>query len=241
MSCPNYPAVTLQQATDLVVRAANDLSQVINGLATGEVELCDGDVIPTLRKALLDNFYFLPAIPYVQGTTNEVYNQLYIYEDYLIYSPAATASNPITLVEFPLSSGDWQVFSGTGQTISFSPREVGDGVTDTFSSPSTEYSEERNFIVTQDGVRQRPIDDYTVDSSGNIVFVEAPEEGVNIDIMYFNRIVITSTISTGFVATPNSSTDSGELGQWSVDNSYTYYYVGDGITHEWKRVALSSW
>lgn len=204
MACPTYPAITLQQATDLIISASSDIHDVINGLSTEEITLCDGSTIPTLRKALIDNFYFLPAIPYAEGVDNTVYNQLFNYNDLLIYSPAATIDNPISSPEFPLETGNWVIFSNVGQSIEIAPRQIGDGTTITFESTTTESNNPQVFLVSLDGTKQRPVTDYNVDSAGNIVFQEAPEEGVVVDIVEFKNVIIgRPNASDGIVAIPS--------------------------------------
>lgn len=66
------------------------------------------------------------------------------------------------------------------------PRQQGDGSTTVFSAPpSTQFSASA-FFVHLDGVTQRPVTDYSIDTSGNCVFVEAPELNVDIDITFFS-------------------------------------------------------
>ena len=54
---PTYPATSLEQGVDLVIFSSNQLHDVINGSATESIETESG-LIPTLRKALVDNFFF---------------------------------------------------------------------------------------------------------------------------------------------------------------------------------------
>jgi hypothetical protein len=64
-------------------------------------------------------------------------------------------------------------------------RATGDGVTTTYDSPASALQLATSFFVFLDGVRQRPTTDYSVDASGNIVFVTAPSSGVLVDITFF--------------------------------------------------------
>lgn len=73
------------------------------------------------------------------------------------------------------------------------PRQIGDGVTTTFSTPVTGKAgiTSNGFFVYLDGVAQRPNIDYTISGvDGNITFIEndapvAPNNGVKVDITYF--------------------------------------------------------
>ena len=58
---PQYPATSFDQAVDLTIFSSNQLGDVINGDAISVVNTESGD-IPTLRKALVDNFYFKNGI-----------------------------------------------------------------------------------------------------------------------------------------------------------------------------------
>jgi len=43
------------------------------------------------------------------------------------------------------------------------------------------------------------------------------------------------------VAVPSTATSDGKVGNWAADTSYLYIYTGDGTTHTWRRVAISTW
>jgi hypothetical protein len=43
------------------------------------------------------------------------------------------------------------------------------------------------------------------------------------------------------VAVPATATDVGAVGDYAVDASFAYYYIGDGTTHAWVRAAVASW
>ncbi len=43
------------------------------------------------------------------------------------------------------------------------------------------------------------------------------------------------------VSVPANATSLGQPGQWAADTSYLYIYTGDGSTHSWRRVGISSW
>ncbi|CAH9013157.1 putative phage tailspike protein [Vibrio phage 409E50-1] len=69
-----------------------------------------------------------------------------------------------------------------------SPRQQGDGVTTVFPTVVTSQRPTQSYSVNLDGVTQRPQTDYTADTNGNVVFSEAPEVGVDIDITVFEPV-----------------------------------------------------
>lgn len=112
---PQYPATSFDQAVDLTIYSSNQLGDVINGDATSVVSTESGD-IPTLRKALVDNFYFKNPIQWNPGNTNTVFNQLYVYDTDNInkgwyYAPTATATNPILMGDTPVGDANWKLYS----------------------------------------------------------------------------------------------------------------------------------
>ena len=72
------------------------------------------------------------------------------------------------------------------------PRQIGDGATVLFSTPAVAFQQASSFFVSLDGVSQRPLSDYTIDTSGNCVFVEAPELKVAIDITWFEPVILST-------------------------------------------------
>lgn len=69
------------------------------------------------------------------------------------------------------------------------PRQVGDGTTTTFSAPHTIVIEPQGLYANIDGLKQRPVTDYTTANIGQIVFDEAPPRGAEIDITWFAPLV----------------------------------------------------
>jgi len=65
------------------------------------------------------------------------------------------------------------------------PRQQGDGTTTLFATPATTMETVSSFFIHLDGVAQRPIIDYSINATGQCLFVEAPEEKVDIDITFF--------------------------------------------------------
>lgn len=107
---PTYPATSLEQGVDLVIFSSNQIHDIINGSATESIDTESG-LIPTLRKALVDNFYFKSPIAWAQGTNETVFNQLRFYQNGILsgyyYAPAATLVNPIPMQGTPVGDNNW--------------------------------------------------------------------------------------------------------------------------------------
>ena len=104
-----------ENAVDQVIIDSERLHNVVNGSAVEEVVTEDGSLIPTIRKAMLDNIYFkTPPLPWSAGAICTVFNQLYAFKSVAgtqwFYAPGASANNPVRLPEDPTQSGDWKLF-----------------------------------------------------------------------------------------------------------------------------------
>ena len=114
-SFPTYPATTFEQAVELAIFSSNQLHNIINADPLSTVETEDGD-IPSVRKALIDNLYFItPAITWAEGTSVTVFNQLYKFSGgttgtALWYAPTATTTNPITMGSSPEDDANWKIY-----------------------------------------------------------------------------------------------------------------------------------
>lgn len=105
-------ALTYQQAIEQTITGAEQFHEIINGSATSEVVVEDGSKIPSVRKALLDNFYFKDPIPWQQGQNETVFNQLRQFTDgSWWYAPTATATNIITMGVSPVGDSLWKNYS----------------------------------------------------------------------------------------------------------------------------------
>lgn len=111
---PQNPAASFPQAVDLAIFSSNQIAKVINGSAT-EVVTTEGGEIPTVRKALVDNFYFKSPEDWSAGTTETVFNQLRLYSNSSIsgwyYAPAATSLNPILMNTTPVGDPNWVMYT----------------------------------------------------------------------------------------------------------------------------------
>lgn len=107
---PTYPATSLEQGVDLVIFSSNQLHDVINGSATESIETESG-LIPTLRKALMDNFFFKSPIEWSEGSNETTFNQLRYFKNGILsgyyYAPAATLVNPIPMQGTPVGDNNW--------------------------------------------------------------------------------------------------------------------------------------
>lgn len=104
------------KAIDQIIVDAARLHTVVNGTGTDQATTEDGSLIPSVRKALLDNFYFkVPVLPWRNGQSVTVFNQLYSFtdEDGVIswwYAPGATTSSPAIMTDSPYNNVKFKIF-----------------------------------------------------------------------------------------------------------------------------------
>lgn len=104
-------SLTYNQAVEQTITAGEQIHQIVNGTATTEVTVEDGSKVPSIRKALLDNFYFKDPIAWQVGQTENVFNQLRQFTDgSWWYAPSATASNPISMGNTPVGDPLWEIY-----------------------------------------------------------------------------------------------------------------------------------
>ncbi len=104
-------SLTYSQAVEQTIAAGEQIHQIVNGTATTEVTVEDGSKVPSIRKALLDNFYFKDPIAWQVGQTENVFNQLRQFTDgSWWYAPSATASNPIFMGSTPVGNPLWKIY-----------------------------------------------------------------------------------------------------------------------------------
>lgn len=102
-----YPATNFEEAVSNTITSSDQLHQVINGSVTDTVTTDSGE-IPSVRKALTDNMYFVEAIPWAQGSNETVFNQLRTFTDNAVYwAPTATVSNPVPMGATPVGDSNW--------------------------------------------------------------------------------------------------------------------------------------
>lgn len=162
---PVYPATTFTQAVELTIFASNQLHDVINGDALTTVETENGDV-PTLRKALVDNFYFKTPIPWVEGESSTVFNQLYYFDGTpatsgWYYAPQATLDNPIAMGSTPLNDDNWRLYQTATQSIPAQVYPWATEITQVTSSITPPY-EFDTAIVTYNSAVLVAGKDYTI-------------------------------------------------------------------------------
>lgn len=104
------------QAIDQIIVDSKRLNIVVNGTGTDSATTEDGSLIPSVRKALLDNLYFkTPPLPWKAGTSVSVFNQLYAFSDVngnvtWWYAPGATTATPVTMQADPYNDNKFKVF-----------------------------------------------------------------------------------------------------------------------------------
>lgn len=104
-------SLTYSAAVEQTITAGEQIHQIVNGTATTEVTVEDGSKVPSIRKALLDNFYFKDPIVWQVGQTENVFNQLRQFTDgSWWYAPSATASNPISMGNTPVGDPLWKIY-----------------------------------------------------------------------------------------------------------------------------------
>lgn len=104
-------ASTYQESVEQTITAGEQIHQIVNGTATTEVTVEDGSKVPSIRKALLDNFYFKDPITWQVGQTENVFNQLRQFTNgSWWYAPSATASNPISMGSTPVGDPLWKIY-----------------------------------------------------------------------------------------------------------------------------------
>ena len=104
-------SLTYSEAVEKTITAGEQIHQIVNGTATTEVTVEDGSKVPSIRKALLDNFYFKDPIAWQVGQTEKVFNQLRQFTDgSWWYAPSATVSNPISMGSTPVGDSLWKIY-----------------------------------------------------------------------------------------------------------------------------------
>ena len=186
-------ATDFETAVSQSITASNQLHDVING-STTETVTTDSGEIPSLRKSLTDNFFFLDPIDWVDGGNSTKFNQLYKFTDGLLwYAPAATIANPIPLGDSPTGDSNWLI-SPFSISAPVAPRaqdrQYGDGVITTFDTPTTLYVNPTSIIARVDGIYQSSVVDYTVNNDGKLVFISgAPPQGAAVDITLYTPVI----------------------------------------------------
>lgn len=101
---------TYNEAVEQTITAGEQIHQIVNGTATTEVTVEDGSKVPSIRKAILDNFYFKDPIAWQVGQTENVFNQLRQFTDgSWWYAPSATAIKPVSMGVTPVGDPLWKI------------------------------------------------------------------------------------------------------------------------------------
>lgn len=115
-------SLTYRAAVEQTITAGEQIHQIVNGTATTEVTIEDGSKVPSIRKALLDNFYFKDPIAWQTGQTESVFNQLRQFTDgSWWYAPNATAATPISMGLTPIGDVNWVLYS-LDATVKLTPQ-----------------------------------------------------------------------------------------------------------------------
>lgn len=172
-----YPANTFKESVDLTIEAANQIAQVVRGSGNTEIMVEDGSTIPSVRKALLDNFFFKSPADWITGEKEDTFNQLRRFTDgSLWYAKSATKSTNVPMGSSPYGDDNWTIFPYSGYSNFVYTAEGGETVISTGKSFNT-------CSLSIDGLVQTPEISYTVDN-GNITFKESLITGEIIIISY---------------------------------------------------------
>lgn len=242
---PQYPATSFDQAVDLTIYASNQLGDVINGNATSVVSTESGD-IPTLRKALIDNFYFKNPIQWNPGNTNTVFNQLYVFDTDNInkgwyYAPTATATNPILMGSTPVGDANWKLYSLVATGIPAQVFPWSTEITQVTSSIVPPY-EFDTAIVTYNSAVLVPGKDYTL-ANNTLTFTPplTPEPDAEVPDILFCYIgkVQEGNPSTNYV-TYNSLASSGAATTIGTSSGKTLQQILNDGSINWTRTKPQS-
>ncbi|QZI86353.1 hypothetical protein PODOV026v1_p0062 [Vibrio phage PS32B.1] len=122
-----------------------------------------------------------------------------------------------------------------------SPRQQGDGVTTVFPTIVTSQHPTQSYSVNLDGVTQRPQTDFTADTNGNVVFAEAPEVGVDIDITVFEPVNLQEAADLSQVTATGSTTPRTLADRFAgTANVVDFGAVGDGVADDTSAINLAS-
>lgn len=104
------------KAVDQIIEDSKRLHVVVNGDGTAQATTEDGSLIPSVRKALLDNLYFkTPPLPWRNGGSISEFNQLYGFTDSSgnttwWYAPGATTTNQVIMGDSPMNDIKFKIF-----------------------------------------------------------------------------------------------------------------------------------
>lgn len=108
-----YPATTYAEGVELTITSGNQLHEIINGLATEEINTESG-MVPSVRKALADSMLFKPAIAWAEGSVESDPFQTRLYGEGIYWAPAASNETPISMGTNPDIDGNWFLAPVTG-------------------------------------------------------------------------------------------------------------------------------
>ena len=219
---------TYSEAVEQTITAGEQIHQIVNGTATTEVTVEDGSKVPSIRKALLDNFYFKDPIVWQVGQTENVFNQLRQFTDgSWWYAPSATASNPTSMGVTPVGDPLWKIYSFDAigklepridEALRRSYAEAGYNVVGTFQSGFT-------YVTTNDvGIDLATGKGYT-GPAGVVAAGTNPASGGFVDvsriILRNHTILHKSSIPELVLAIDLKQGDvvSTGLTQWGINNS----------------------
>lgn len=209
-------ATSYSEAVEQAIISSNQLHDLVNGAGDAEVTVEDGSTIPTVRKALIENFYFKSPIDWEQGKNETVFNQLRFFDNGPLsgyyYAPRATASSPMPMGATPATDPNWVLYAvqqeqlpaevypwlfegSTGEETVISPPYIFDSAIVTINGvvqiPGAAYS-----IVNSQIILNEPLGTDPSTGASNLLFayIGKTEEGTN---DYIQTSLLTSAIGGG--------------------------------------------
>lgn len=172
MVTPIYPATSNQQAIDLNISNANQFFTILQGGIEDFIPTYEGNgEIPSVAKALNEAAAYKVPLPWqTTGEETDLLQPREFNDD--IYVPLKV---PAEFSTAP-SNEFWRLYSEKrAQVLIDNITLTGDGFTTDFNIPSMVVDDPAAYLVSIDGVDQRPTIDYTVDvSTDTLSFTEAP-------------------------------------------------------------------
>lgn len=172
MATPVYPATNNSEAIELNISNANQFFTILQGGVDDYIQTYEGNgEIPSVAKALHEAAaYKTPLAWQTSGEETDLLQPRLFNGD--IYVPLSV---PAPFNAAP-DSAYWRMYSTRSAGVSVDNQTfTGDGTTTDFSIPSMVVDDPAAYLVSIDGIEQRPTIDYTIDvSTDTLSFVEAP-------------------------------------------------------------------
>ena len=172
MATPVYPATNNAEAIELNISNANQFFTILQGGIDDFIVTYEGNgEIPSVAKALHEAAAYRTPLPWQTSgeETDLLQPRLFDGDIYVPLSvPAPFNTTP--------DNAYWRMYSTRNAGVTVDNQTfTGDGTTTDFSIPSMVTDDPAAYLVSIDGIMQRPTIDYTIDvGTDTLSFVEAP-------------------------------------------------------------------